>query len=136
MGIIHHLLTLKGNRYFYWPEKKQCCYCCGSGFCSVLKQDWLTNDGVYKGDEGDFRTFQAQSDGVFVWEEKSTGLYQKVYSFMGSDPKAENLLYSSVMIYDTSKYATTWPEEDKIFDLPTDSNNCEDHCPAQRTCGG
>ena len=101
-----------------------------------MKRDWLTNDGVFQGVEGDYNTFLAQSDGVFVWEDKATGLYKKVYSFMGRDPKAENPLYSSVLENDISKYATEWPEGDKIFDLPTDGTNCNDPCPAQRTCGG
>jgi hypothetical protein len=124
-----------GNRYFYWPEKKYCCYCCGPQFCSVLKPTWLTNDGVFKGVSDGFNTFQAQSDGVFVWANMTTGLYQKVYSFMGNDPTNPDPLYYSMIDWDVNNYETTWPEGNSVFDLPTDSGDCEANCPAMRTCG-
>lgn len=51
-------LTVNDKRYFIYPEKRQCCYCCNSTEgCGILRKDWLEG-GHYQGtDQLDGRTF-------------------------------------------------------------------------------
>jgi hypothetical protein len=36
--------VVNGDRYLYYPEKKECCYCCSAEHgCGIVKNTWLTN---------------------------------------------------------------------------------------------
>lgn len=128
----HHIITSENRRYIYWPERKHCCYCCGAGFCSVLKPNWIPFDSDFVKSEDGLDIFQARSDNVTIWQEQ-TGLklHKKLRSTLYEDGV---YLFDSNMTFDTSQYKAQI-DDPKIFDLPTDSNNCNEPCP-QRFCFG
>ncbi len=50
-GLTHHLkdqpcsqYVKNGDRYLYYPETDDCCYCCSSDVgCGVIKPDWMSD---------------------------------------------------------------------------------------------
>ena len=55
-GLTHHLTAQpcrqyvkNGDRYLYYPNTEECCYCCSSpAGCGVLKPNWMS-DGTFVG---------------------------------------------------------------------------------------
>ncbi|XP_075264311.1 uncharacterized protein LOC142356249 [Convolutriloba macropyga] len=69
-------IVVDGNRYLYYPEKEDCCFCCNAAAgCGVLKPDWL--DGAKFIGNVSFTLPDGSSTYVYKWEQD--GLQSNYY---------------------------------------------------------
>ena len=119
-------LTVNDKRYFIYPEKRQCCYCCNSTEgCGILRQDWLA-DGHYQGtDQLDGKTFDK-------WEKK--GLTEDYWWVTTDDEHIPRKLQEAESKYTDYRVESfvKKPLPDSVFALP---DYCNKNCSFTSICG-
>ncbi|OMJ67562.1 hypothetical protein SteCoe_35241 [Stentor coeruleus] len=110
-----------GNRYLYYPDLNQCCYCCNSTMgCGVLLPNWMQN-ATYINTE--------VHEGILTYKWEKTGGQQ-------------NYLYETVNNVPTSRVTVSiYEEPDNFMDfshrnetLPNGIMNLPSICNLQNTC--
>lgn len=80
-----HIVDNKGDRYLYYPEKNDCCFCCAAkDGCGLTKPSWVEGakydgQGIYKGFE------------VFKWNQRG-GQDNLYYETVESNPLDRKLV--------------------------------------------
>ena len=77
-------IIVDGDRYMYYPEKNDCCFCCdASSGCGIVKNDWLTG-AQYKG------ITQHKGFDVYWWDQP--GLQSNYYFETISDNPEDRVM--------------------------------------------
>lgn len=120
-------IVREGKRYMIFPEKKFCCMCCtAENGCGITKPDWFSS-GVYNGehDVGSVHGREFIVKGLqnnYYDEEAETCRPLRIFQ----DPLSD-------MVFDVDSY-TEENVNSSIFDLPTDSGDCERSCGFLSVC--
>jgi len=102
-------IVVDGNRYLYYPEKKDCCFCCNAAAgCGVLKPSWLQgakfigNISYTLQDGTNTTAFKWEQDGLqpnFYYETTESDPADRVMLEIEQDP-------DEFMYYDNSRTLT------------------------------
>ena len=119
----------QGDRYLYYPEKSECCYCCSAEHgCGILKQNWL--EGATFQGETEFQGYTA-----YKWDKP--GLQSNFYyETVAENPMDRIMLDMDQQPNDDQTFdPNTWSLsfDESILDLPS---ICEkkNTCPLASIC--
>lgn len=114
-------IVVQGKRFIYYPEKKYCCYCCGSeNGCGVLKPQWLEG--------AEFQGIETKN-GVDLekWDKK--GLQHNYYYCTNDNRRIMQRIIQEPIDdqeFDVDSYVGEIKDA-SVFDLP-------DYCDQNKTC--
>jgi hypothetical protein len=120
-------LVVDGKRWIVFPQKSQCCYCCGSEKgCGILKPDWLAG-AEYLGEE--------TIEGVKFnkWNKGTDNAYNYYWATADENayPRRINENGTHIIDYNFHSYRNT-TLDDKLFAVPS---YCKSNCSDKSVCG-
>jgi len=116
-----------GDRYLYYPDLDECCYCCSSQHgCGILKPDWM-NGGTFLDTEDHYGVSS------YKWDKK--GLQHNYYFETVAENSLERVMlgiYQEPNDYQDFHLPRSVPD-DSVFELPKNCNK-KKPCDLLSTC--